>query len=88
MNESPRPDSTIPSLVGATLPPDVTRAIPRAAGEEPVEFHGFERIVDITKREVRLRATTNRNIVFVLTFDAIQGLADLTRGDDRWEEVG
>jgi hypothetical protein len=88
VNESPQRELTTAGLTPATLPAGVTQSLPRAAGAEPVEFHGFERIIDITKREVRLRATTNRNIVFVLTFDAIQNLADLTRGDDRWKEVG
>lgn len=80
MTDSPRLD---PTGSAAPLPP-----LPRHDSGDPVEFASFERRIDIGKRTVLLRPYANRNIVFNLSFDAIQSLADLTRGDDRWEEVG
>lgn len=79
-------ESTQPEPTDATLPKDVSFAPVRIPAEE-TEFNGFERRVDIDKRTVRLRANANRNIVFVLPFEELRFLAQLTTGDDQWREV-
>ncbi len=86
MTDSPQPEPTTTAGGSATLPRDVTYAPPKV--DEQTEYSSFERLIDITARTVRLRSYSNKHIVFVLSFDALQHLASLTKGDDRWEDVG